>query len=533
MPELTGRRPPSEGDDGAAVPKTVPESVPGPAASGPAGSGDRAELLLAMHRLAVGPHPTAALLGWLARRGGRWTALLDADGAVLRASAGPAGAAPAAGLPGLAAEGVALLRSQGAGSARIDRAGLTGWFVAAGNGPARAVLAAVGPGAGPAGLPRLLADAARLAELCRQVEAAARDRERSERADAGSREAVLHLLMIGELPAAHRIAAALGPELPDPVRVRVVEGPVGRRAEIAAEWGAATGDRSWIVPCPVNHGHLIAVSPADLSPGGGGEPAGSADCAVGVSGAVPLRETALGYEQAFHALAAARSAPGRHVVFDGQGDLAPLLGPAGAGWARQLLRPLTEYAPPRRADPGAAELLGTLSSWLAFGTGAVRHLKVHRNTLAARLDRIQELLGLDLERLHGQAAASLALRLRSVPVLAAGLAAPVVPAGPAGLELLLSTPATAHWAEALLRPLHVAGPPTAAASVRAWLAQDARVAPAAALLGISAPALRKRLLRIEELLQRSLLESPSAKYDLWLAERAGALTERPGRPAGR
>ncbi|OKI28970.1 hypothetical protein A6A07_24980 [Streptomyces sp. CB03911] len=494
-----------------------------------------------MHRLAVGPDATAALLGWLARRGGRWTALLDADGAVLRAAAPagavPAGAPPAGGVPeaaaGLAAEGAALLRAQGAGSARIDRAGLTGWFVAAGSGPARPVLAAIGPGAGPAGLPRLLADAARLVELCRQVEAAARDRERSERADAGSREAVLHLLMIGELPAAHRIAAALGPELPDPVRVRVVEGPVGRRAEIAVEWAAATGDRSWIVPCPVNHGHLIAVSPADLAPTAGGEPAGPADCAIGVSGAVPLRETALGYEQAFHALAAARSVPGRQVVFDGHGDLAPLLGPAGAGWARQLLRPLTEYAPVRRADPGAAELSGTLSSWLAFGTAAVRHLKVHRNTLAARLDRVQDLLGLDLERLPGQATASLALRLRAVPVLPAGPAAPVVPAGPAGLELLLATPATAHWAEALLRPLHVAGPPTAAASVRAWLAQDARVAPAAAVLGISAPALRKRLLRIEELLQRSLLESPSAKYDLWLAERAGALAERPGRAAGR
>ena len=506
------------------MPEVTEHPAGGLAGAGPLG--ERAEQLLAMHRLAVGTDGTAALLGWLARRGGRWTGLLDARGAVLRAAPGPAGLGP---VPPLAAEGAALLLTQGTDAARIDRDGVTGWFVAAGSGAARSVLAAVGPGAGPVGLPRLLADAARLAELCRQVEEAGRQRQRSAAADARSREAVLHLLMVGDLPPAHRIAAALGPELPDPVRVRVVEGPAARRAEIAAAWDRATGDRSWIVPCPVNAGHLIVISPALPTPGLGGGPVAE-DCAVGMSGEVPLRETALGYEQAFHALAAARSAPDRLVVFDRHGDLAPLLGPAGAAWARLLLRPLTEYAPVRRADPGGPELLATLTSWLHFGPAAVRHLKVHRNTLAARLRRVEELLGLDLERLPGQATAALALRLRAIPAAAAG----PVPDAPAGLEALLGTAAAVHWAQALLRPLGAAGPATAADSVRAWLAHDARVAPAAAVLGISAPALRKRLLRVEELLQRSLLESPSAKYDLWLAGQiTGRADHRPTRaPAG-
>ncbi|MFC8454638.1 PucR family transcriptional regulator [Kitasatospora sp. NPDC057223] len=503
--------------------------------SGPAAG--RAEQLLAMHRLALGADGTAALLGWLARRGGRWTGLLDAHGAVLHAAAGPGGGARP--VPPLAAEGVALMRSQGTDAARIDRDGVTGWFVAADSGEARSVLAAVGPGEGPPGLPRLLADAARLAGLCRQVEEAARQRRRSAVADARSREAVLHLLMIGELPPAHRIAGALGPVLPDPVRVRVVEGPAARRAEIAAAWDRATGDRSWIVPCPVNAGHLIVISPAVPTPAAGDRDAGGADCAVGMSAVVPLRGTALGYEQAFHALAAARSAPGRQVVFDRYGDLAPLLGPAGAVWARRLLRPVAEYAPVRRADPAGPELLGTLMSWLHFGPAAVRHLKVHRNTLAARIRRVEELLGLDLERLPGQATAALALRLRGIPTeteppageqptataTATATAVTAVTDGPAGLEELFGT-AAEHWAQALWRPLTAAGPPAAADSVRAWLAHDARVAPAAAALGISAPALRKRLVRVEGLLQRSLLEPPSAKYDLWLA---GHITGRAAR----
>ncbi|MFC9324445.1 PucR family transcriptional regulator [Kitasatospora sp. NPDC057015] len=541
MPELTERR-----SAGVRSPADRADGI----------AGDRVEQLLAMQRLTVAPDATAALLDWLARRSGRWVALLGADGGVLRAAGVPDPDAER--VRALAADGVALMRSQGTDSARIDRGGGTGWFVAAGAGAARPVLAAVGTGTGPAGLPRLLADAARPAGLCWRLEEAGRQRERSAVADARSREAVLHLLMIGELAPAHRIAAALGPDLPDPVRVRVVEGPVGRRSEIAAEWDRATGDRSWIVPCPVNAGHLIVISPAAAAPteavpaDEGGYP-GRADCAVGMSGSVPLRETALGYEQAFHALAAARSAPGRQVVFDRHGDLAPLLGPAGAAWARQWLRPLTEYAPVRRADPDGAELLATLTSWLHFGAGAVRHLKVHRNTLAARLHRVEDLLGLDLERLPGQAAAALALRLRAVPVAPpaapapgplpasgpparsggrsgcraiAGAAGPSVPpeALPAGLEALLATAAAEHWAEALLRPLTAGGRPAAAASVGAWLAHDARVAPAAAALGITAPALRKRLLRVEELLGRSLLESPSAKYDLWLAERALTLS---------
>ncbi|MCD0484737.1 helix-turn-helix domain-containing protein [Streptacidiphilus sp. ASG 303] len=523
------------GAGGAGAPEDPP---PGTAAA-------RAEHLLALQRLAAGPGGTRELLEWLARRSGRWTALLDAGGAVLHAAAGrgsPCGPPVAA----LAAEGARSMAARGAGAARVDRDGCTGWFAAAGTDAAGPVLAVVGTGPGGAGLPQLVADTARMVGLCRRVEEADRLVRRSREADARSREAVLHLLMAGDVPSASRIAATLLPRLPDPVRVWVVEGPAGRRGELAGDRLRGIGDRAWVVPCPVYARHLLVVAPAAVDPPAGGADAPPHGCAVGVSGVLPLRETAAGYAQAFHALAVARSAPGRCAAFDAQGEPAAFLGPAGAAWARRLLGPLTGYAPVRRTDPDAGELLATLSSWLDFGGGAVRHLKVHRNTLSARLRRLEDLLGLDLCSLPGQAAAHLALHLKAAAGPADAAAPGPTAPGPAdaaapGLDVLLATPAAAHWADVLLRPLTEGGTPSAAATVRTWLAHDARLAPTAAALGISAAAVRKRLVRAEVLLRRSLLHSPSARYDLWLADRASSLARSPGQhvrapgggPAGR
>ncbi|WP_392840571.1 helix-turn-helix domain-containing protein [Streptomyces sp. LN500] len=53
--------------------------------------------------------------------------------------------------------------------------------------------------------------------------------------------------------------------------------------------------------------------------------------------------------------------------------------------------------------------------------------------------------------------------------------------------------------------------------MRAWLKCEAQLGPTAAALGISVPGIRKRLTRLEGILQRSLLQTPSARYDLWLA----------------
>ncbi len=246
---------------------------------------------------------------------------------------------------------------------------------------------------------------------------------------------------------------------------------------------------------------------------------------VGVSEPVPLADTATGYRQAFHALAVAREPPTRHARFGVSPDPALVVGPAGRRWADELLNPLLTHVPRRAQDPGSQELLATATSWLAFASHATDHLKVHRNTLAARLRLIGELLGLDLHRLADQSALDLALRVRATPAPACTPEAPssappfpyasVTSQAAGGLDAILCRPAVHDWADQQLAP--VLG---AEETLRTWLRCEGRLGPTAAGLGISVPGARKRLTRLETVLQRSLLRPPSARYDLWLAFRS-------------
>ncbi|ADI07433.1 hypothetical protein SBI_04312 [Streptomyces bingchenggensis BCW-1] len=522
---------------------------------GPASSearADRADDVLALARLAAEPESVRAILAWLTRRTGGLAALIGPTGTVLATpepDPGPdtpatAPAATAASAASAASAAAVELRRRGAPSAVLGgEGGRCVHLVRLGHGDAAGgdeppYLAVVGPDDPRCGV--LLADAARTLALCWRLEEAERARRRVESAEAHSREAVLHLLMVGSVPAAQRIAGALGPALPALARVYVIECPVRRRREIAARIDQVARGRAWIVPCPVRSNHLIALVPP--GPKGEGEKEreradGLArlivqrvpECRIGTSAEHPLRDTAAGYEQAIHALAVARGAPLRYAGFGRHTDTTALASPEGRLWALELLGPCLRYVPPRRADPGPQELLGTLGSWLSFGGAANRHLKIHRNTLAARIRLISDLLGLDIGRsLAGQSTAWLALRLHSAPPSTAETpaetpATPAAPApapAPASLDALLSSPAAELWARAQFGPLDEAGPAAVPETVRAWLRADARLPAAATALGISLPGARKRLARAEEALGRSLLRAPSAKYELWLALRA-------------
>ncbi|WP_218133606.1 helix-turn-helix domain-containing protein [Lentzea fradiae] len=478
---------------------------------------ERAEDVLALARLAAEPDAVGAMLDWLADRTRGTAALLDGEGRTLATPARrPAPDPPV--LAGAAAS-VAEMRRDGTSSAVVE-------------GESGAVdVVRLGAGAGPylvvthraqrrGGVQ--LTDAARILGLSWRAAEADRTRRRVAAAEARNREAVLHLLMIGSLAAARRIAATLGPRLPDAARVLVVECPAGRRLEVAGQVDSFARGRAWIVPCPVRPGHLIALVPPD--PPGRARPqlellvAGHVpEARVGASREVPLHDTAAGYEQAFHALAVARGVPGRYARFDRHTDLAPFLGDRGFAWAAGFLAPCLTHVPARRADPGAEELLATLNSWLTFDTGASRHLKIHRNTLSARLRVLDDLLGLDLTRVADQSAAWLALRLH---VARPHPAAPPDVDEPGALGDLLATEAAVVWARSLVRPVREAGLPAATETVRAWLRADTRLSTTASALGISAPAARKRLTRVEHALGRSLLHSPSVRHELWLALRA-------------
>ncbi|MFD3815895.1 PucR family transcriptional regulator [Streptomyces rubiginosohelvolus] len=490
-----------------------------------------------MHRLAR-TGGTAGLLRWLAGRAEGWAGLVGPDGTVLHAAARTAGAM-VPDVAGLVAEGASALTERGVQAYAVDTGAYTALLfplsvfppgVGDDTGP---VLAVVTPRPVATGLATLLADVVLPLSLCLQAETLERKRRRVDLAESRGREAVLHLLMTGQLSIAQQVAGALRPRLPDPVRVCVVECSGGGRDEVARVCVDADGGRSWIVRCPVYARHLILVMPAEAKePEPGAVPtdetvaARVGDCVVGVSEPVPLADTATGYRQAFHALAVARELPARHARFGVSPDPALVVGPAGRRWADELLNPLLTHVPRRPQDPGSQELLATAASWLAFSSHATGHLKVHRNTLAARLRLIGELLGLDLHRLADQAALDLALRVRSTPAPActpepaqSGSPAPGTSKAAGGLDAILVRPAVRDWADRQLAP--VLG---AEETLRTWVRCEGRLGPAAAELGISVPGARKRLTRLETVLQRSLLRPPSARYDLWLALRSRDLT---------
>ncbi|MFG2990384.1 helix-turn-helix domain-containing protein [Streptomyces sp. NPDC048257] len=476
----------------------------------------RSDDVLKVHRLAHAGG-SAALLEWLVSHLGGWVGVVDADGEHAQEHAHA---------PEAAVRGAAELGARGVRSAVLHGAGSATLLFAL---DGRRALAAVLEQPHHPDAPALLADAAVPLALVLRAEEAVRREERVRRAEARVREAVLHLLMNGGLSAAHQIAGTLGPSLPDPMRMYVVECPTGRRGEVARLCRELTGGRAWIVRCPVYVRHLIVLVPADPAVvSDGGDPLAGAlvevapDCAVGVSGQMQLREAPAAYTQAFHALAVARGRDDRNARFGPGPELALAAHEAGARWAEALLAPLHAYEPRRPQDPDGRELRATAHAWLNFTSHATRLLKIHRNTLAARIRLVETLLGLDLARLADQAALSLALRLTPGERRGEGATA-IAPAAPE-LDEVLRDPRLTDWARTHLGALSgPQAPPGARDTVRAWLAHGAQLVPAAAALGVSVPGARKRLTRIEALLERSLLQSPSARYDLWLAHRAEEL----------
>ncbi|MFJ8014462.1 helix-turn-helix domain-containing protein [Streptomyces sp. NPDC096339] len=492
----------------------------------------RSDDILRLHRLAH-TGGSAGLLAWLTTRLGGWAGVVDAD----RAHGSGSGHAPGTGrvlgtgrapgsaqVPESALRGAAEMGARGLRSAALEGEDSATLLFALDD---RRALAAVLPLRHHPEAATLLADAAVPLALVLRAEEGARREERAALAESRAREAVLHLLMNGRLSTARQIAEALGPSLPDPMRMYVVECRTGQRGEVARLCAELTGGRAWTVRCPVYVRHLIvlvpagpAAAPADDDPLAGALVGVAGDAVVGVSAEAALREAPAAYTQAFHALAVARGRGERHARFGPGPELALAAHGAGAGWAAALLAPLHGHEPKRAQDPGAQELRATAHAWLNFTSHATRLLKIHRNTLAARLGLVEALLGLDLARLADQSALSLALRLTPG---GSGAGADAHGAA-AGLDEVLRDPRLTDWARAHLRPLTGPdAPPGARATVRVWLDHDAQLGPAAAALGISVPGARKRLTRVEALLERSLLQSPSARHDLWLAHRAEEL----------
>ncbi|MDL4775522.1 MULTISPECIES: helix-turn-helix domain-containing protein [Thermomonosporaceae] len=497
-------------------------------------------LLRELHVRAARPDGLAALLRELARQAGGFAVLADHTGRPRHAFPSPP--------PGLdgAREQFERVASGRSGPAVVSLPGHTVRVIAIGDREPAPLLIVGGPRPAGPDAARLIDDAAGLVWLRWRLDEHDEHRARVDLAEQRNRQAVLTWLMSGDLRAANLIANAIGPELPERLRVYIVECPTRARDSTVEDCDRVALGRAWIIRCPAYIRHIIILAPADAGPGAARARAGAAgpigyrepgspepgrepepleatlrglaaagtSIRVGAGHTVALRDAATGYKQAFHALAAARGNPNGFARYSVREDLAPLLSGGGAAWAAAVLGPLLAHLPERSGDPGGAELAKTLGGWLTLYGRACVQLKIHRNTLASRLRLVERLLGCDLGRLPTQARLDLALRIHGQP------GDPPRTSAPQPLDILLGSAESRRWAEDQLAPLSDRDPALFTGTLRAWLESGARLDATASALGVSVPGVRKRLVRIEETLERSLLNGPSARYDLWLALRA-------------
>ncbi|MET8825716.1 helix-turn-helix domain-containing protein [Streptomyces sp. NPDC004610] len=348
---------------------------------------------------------------------------------------------------------------------------------------------------------------------------------RLQRAAADLRLAILQLLMVQDIVAARRVAAGLWPGLldTDSAFVYVAESTPEERDRLAEACLDATGERALVVRCPAVDEHVIVVLPGDdevreLRALVGSRPG----TFLGGSVRQDLARTATAYSQAVSALAVARFRPEQAAVYAERSHPERLMDPAALhAWSTRVLRPLDTLPHHTRA-----ELLATTRLGLEFtAVSAAKVLGVSRNTVRARMDRVEQLLGTDFSDLSVRAAVHLALNTHE----GQREGHPRTPAPdprPDRPELgeLLAGPALRSWSRDLLARLDSDGRDLRR-TVRTWLAAGANAERAAQLLGVHAQTVRERVRGAEPVLERQLLASGSDLYEVVLSHLAlGELT---------
>ncbi|WP_108934223.1 helix-turn-helix domain-containing protein [Streptomyces ardesiacus] len=357
---------------------------------------------------------------------------------------------------------------------------------------------------------------------------------RLRRATSDLRLAILQLLMVEDTVSARRVAAGLWPGLldTDTACVYVVESSPGERDRLAEECVSATGERALVVRCPAVDGHVIVLAPRDSA---GQELRALAGRRPGVflggSARQGLARTAAAYGQAVSALAVARFHPDKAALYAERTRPERLMDPVGLhDWTAGVLSPLDTLSHHTRA-----ELLATTRLGLEFtAVNTAKVLGVSRNTVRARMDRVESLLRTDFADLTVRAAVHLALNCQ------VGLAEPPpgagARAGAVRLTDLLSGTALRTWAADLLGRLDADGRDLRR-TLRTWIAAGGNAERAAQKLGMHAQTVREHVRRAEPVLERELLAAGSDLYEVVLAHLAtGALDEprlhgtKPGHP---
>ncbi|AQS71240.1 helix-turn-helix domain-containing protein [Streptomyces pactum] len=340
---------------------------------------------------------------------------------------------------------------------------------------------------------------------------------RLRRAASDLRLAILQLLMVEDTVSARRVAAGLWPGLldTDEACVYVVESSPDERDDLAEECLSATGERALVVRCPAMDGHVIVLTPRETA---GAELRSLVGRLPGVflggSARQSLARTATAYGQAVSALAVARFRPDKAAVYAERTHPERLMDPAALyGWTVRLLRPLDALPHHTRA-----ELLATTRLGLEFtAVNTAKVLGVSRNTVRARMDRVESLLRTDFADLTVRATVHLALNAQAGH--AQHPADGAERSGPAELTDLLAGPALRTWAGDLLGRLE---PDTRdlRRTLRTWIAVGGNAERAAQTLGVHAQTVREHVRSAEPVLERQLLAAGSDLYEVVLAHLA-------------
>ena len=341
---------------------------------------------------------------------------------------------------------------------------------------------------------------------------------RLQRATSDLRLAILQLLMVEDTVSARRVAAGLWPGLldTDTACVYVLEACAEDRDQLAEECLSATEEQVLVVRCPAVDAHVIVVAPDDAAAGElrsliGGRPG----TFLGGSAPQSLARTATAYGQAMSALAVARFRPDQQAVYAERTHPERLMDPAALhGWTTHVLRPLDTLAHHTRA-----ELLATTRLGLEFtAVNAAKVLGVSRNTVRARMERVEALLQADFSDLAVRAVVHLALNTWI------GLATEPHRIGHAAtshprLGELLAGPALRTWASDLLARLD-ADARDLRRTLRTWIAAGGNAERAAQNLGVHAQTVREHVRSAEPVLERQLLAAGSDLYEVVLAHLA-------------
>ncbi|WP_431995934.1 helix-turn-helix domain-containing protein [Streptomyces griseoflavus] len=352
---------------------------------------------------------------------------------------------------------------------------------------------------------------------------------RLQRATADLRLAILQLLMVEDAVAARRVAAGLWPGLldADTACVYVVESAPERRERLVAECLDDTRDEALVVRCPAMDGHVIVVSPrestaSELRALVGRHP----DTFLGGSVWQSLARTATAYGQAVSALAVARFRADKTAVYAERTHPERLMDPAVLrGWTGRVLRPLDTLPHHTRA-----ELLATTRLGLEFtAVNTAKILGVSRNTVRARMERVEAMLGADFDDLTTRAVVHLALHTQIN--LLDGQTGPDRGAPSPGLSGLLSGPAVGAWARELLGRMD-RDARNVRRTLRAWIASGGNAERAAQSLGVHPQTVREHVRSAEPVLERQLLAAGTGLYEVVLAHLAVGDLEQPVLTAG-